>query len=472
MAKLHLFFAVAVLTMVNLWTDTTWGRGFGGMHMGGMHMGGMPMGGMHMGGMPMRRPMGSMPGAGMRGAGYGGAGYGGVGYGGVGPHRGGAQYGGIQPGSRSYASPRSGGAQFGGNRRGGSNVSGRGNLSQHEAAFGPNRLNFLSGTNAGRPGGLGVGRQGFPGAAAGGFLGNSKERGTAGGFRKPGAGNLGREANRNQLPNRKQLGNFLGLPSDGGLHAAGAHRPNRDHLGRDHRGLSRRPAADLVRHGDLVRRNFRGRGFYSAGWYSRYPGAWFPGRWAYGTVWAAMTWDYLNGWFDYDNVDPIYYDYGNTVIYQDDSVTVDGQDVGTPDEYYQQADELASIGAQAQTEDDQEKWLPLGVFALSHDQQTKANLILQLAVNKQGILRGNYTATMTNDTKPVQGSVDKKTQRAAWTIGDNQENIIETGIYNLTKDQAPCLVHFGKNKTEQWLLVRIKQDQSAAESQPSNDPKS
>ena len=81
-----------------------------------------------------------------------------------------------------------------------------------------------------------------------------------------------------------------------------------------------------------------------------------------------------------------------------------------------------------------------------------------MAVNKDGIIRGNYTATVTNDTKPVQGSVDKKTQRAAWTIGDNKENVIETGIYNLTKDEAPVLVHFGKDKTEQWTLVRLSQD--------------
>ena len=87
-----------------------------------------------------------------------------------------------------------------------------------------------------------------------------------------------------------------------------------------------------------------------------------------------------------------------------------------------------------------------------------ANLILQLAVNKQGVIRGNYTATLANDTKPVQGSVDKQTQKAAWTIGDNKDNVIEAGIYNLTKDQAPALVHFGKDKTEQWLLVRVKQD--------------
>ncbi len=103
---------------------------------------------------------------------------------------------------------------------------------------------------------------------------------------------------------------------------------------------------------------------------------------------------------------------------------------------------------------------------MTHDKQTNSNLILQLAVNKAGVIRGNYTATLTNDTKPVQGSVDKKTQRAAWTIGDNKENVIETGIYNLTKDQVPILVHFGKDKTEQWLLVRVKQDQQ--QPQPSS----
>ena len=102
--------------------------------------------------------------------------------------------------------------------------------------------------------------------------------------------------------------------------------------------------------------------------------------------------------------------------------------------------------------------MSLGVFGMSHEQHNKANLILQLAVNKDGIIRGNYTATVTDDTKPVQGSVDKKTQRAAWTIGDNTKNVFESGIYNLTQDEAPMLVHYGKDKTEQWTLVRLDQD--------------
>jgi hypothetical protein len=258
------------------------------------------------------------------------------------------------------------------------------------------------------------------------------------------------------------LGSFLGLPSDGGLHSVAGNR-----LGEDQRGLSRVPNADLARRADYVRRDFRGGNFYSASWYRSYPGAWYPAGWAYGNAWAAATWDSMGNWFGYGDEQPVYYDYGNNVNYQDNSVTMNGQDMGTSDQYYQQAQTLASTGAEAQTTDDKQ-WMPLGVFAMTHDQQNKANLILQLAVNKEGIIRGNYTATVTNDTKPVQGSVDKKTQRAAWTIGDNKENVIETGIFNLTKDEAPALIHFGKDKTEQWLLVRLKQDQQQQDTPPAS----
>jgi hypothetical protein len=288
-------------------------------------------------------------------------------------------------------------------------------------------------------------------------------------------------------PDRSQLGNFLGMPSDGGMNKLAGdqagkdqlrrdqvrkndvagnqlsrddvarNQMRRDQIGQDARGLRRYSNDDLRSRGDYVRRDFDGRGYYSRDWYSRYPGAWYPNAWANEDLWAAMSWDAMDGYFGYGDTEPMYYDYGNTVTYQDNSVYMNGQDMGTADQYYDQAQTLADTGAQAQPADDQQ-WMPLGVFAMTHGDQTKANLILQLAVNKDGVIRGNYTATLTNDTKPVQGSVDKKTQRAAWTIGDNKDNVIETGIYNLTKDEAPALVHFGKDKTEQWVLVRLNKD--------------
>ncbi len=165
----------------------------------------------------------------------------------------------------------------------------------------------------------------------------------------------------------------------------------------------------------------------------------------------------MAGYFGYGDANPVYYNYGNNVTYQNNSVYMNGQDMGTSEAYYDQAQTLAEAGTQAQVADG-EKWMPLGVFAITYGDHTNADLILQLAVNKDGVMRGNYTAKLTNDTLPIHGSVDKKTQRAAWTIGDNKENVIETGIYNLTKNQAPALIHFGKDKTDQCVLVRLDKD--------------
>ena len=413
MTKFHWSFACIVLTLCAGLAETSWGRGFGGMHGGGGFHGGGGMhggGGFH-GGMPRgggMHPSGNFGGA-RPGGNFGGARPGG--------NFGGENFGGARPGGNF------GGENFGGTRPGGS-------------LGGAN--NFVG---AGRPGELG---RSFPGGDAHGFGEAAKRNEFAGGER----------------PNRTQLNSFLGMPSDSGMHAVAG-----SHVGIDQRGLTRYPDADLRRHGDYVRRDFHHYDYYSANWYRRYPGAWYPRRYAYGNVWAAATWASMTGWFGYGNTAPDYYNYGNNVTYQDNSVYVNGQDVGTSDQYYQQAQTLASTGTKAQPTDD-EQWMPLGVFAMTHGDQTNANLVLQLAVSKEGIIRGNYTFTTTNDTKPVQGSVDKKTQRAAWTIGDNTDNVMETGIYNLTKDEAPMLVHFGKDKTETWVLVRVKQDEQ--QGQPSS----
>jgi uncharacterized protein (TIGR03000 family) len=97
--------------------------------------------------------------------------------------------------------------------------------------------------------------------------------------------------------------------------------------------------------------------------------------------------------------------------------------------------------------------------------------MFQLAVNAQGIIWGNYFDGLMDSTSTVYGSVDKKTQQAAWTIGDKKTPVFEAGFFNLTKEETPVLVHFGPDKTQQWLLVRIKQKNGqAAASQPESAP--
>ena len=56
----------------------------------------------------------------------------------------------------------------------------------------------------------------------------------------------------------------------------------------------------------------------------------------------------------------------------------------------------------------------------------------------------------------MTGSLDKQTQRVAFTAGDYKNTVFETGLNNLTKNEAPLLIHYGQDRTEQWLLVRLQ----------------
>jgi hypothetical protein len=202
-----------------------------------------------------------------------------------------------------------------------------------------------------------------------------------------------------------------------------------------------------------VRTNFNHWDCYGAGWYGAHPGAWYATGWVAGAAWNAATWDSVDAWLGYA-AQPAYYDYGTNVTYQDNSVYMNGEQVGSAEDYYNQATTLASQGTDAAAPADGD-WLPLGVFALSKASAATSDVVIQLAVNKAGVIRGNYTDTVTNKTQTIAGSVDKQTQRVAFQVGDDKTAIIETGLYNLTKSEAPALVHLDKDRTEQWLLVRM-----------------
>lgn len=423
--------AVGVCLLLVLAAGPAWARGFGGFHGGGGgHGGGGFQGGGFSGFHGAPSVSHGMPGGfhGMPSTGMGGG------------FRG--MPGGLAGGTHGSEGGLSGG--FGG-------AGGR---------FGDPLQGGLGGFHAGQPGAR-------PGDAAG-------LRGGALGDRAPG-GLPGRGTELGRVPSSTDLGRFLGLPSDGGLHAVAGNTAiaGRNVVGNEvnvnrntalvagGHNLARVAPDALAARGDWVRQGFYPRDLYSADWYRRYPGLWAPARWAYGDAWAVASWDSLATWLACSNAQAMYYDYGNNVVYQNDAVYVNGQSAGTSDQYYQQAQSLATTGTQTQVADDAQ-WMSLGVFAMNHDEQAKPTMLVELAVNKDGIIRGNYTNTVADHTLPVHGSVDKQTQRAAWTIGDSPTNVIETGVYNLTKDQAPALVHFGKDRTEQWLLVRLKKDSAAS----------
>jgi hypothetical protein len=482
---------LAVLIVISFSADLLWARGGRG---GGGGGGGRSFSGGGGGGRSFSGGGGGGGGARNYGGGGGQRSYGGGG----GGFSGAANYGGGG-GARSYGGSnfnrssggslptQIGGDRFGGNNFGGSNFGGGNNFGGNNFS-GQSRDAFRSGAAPDRgqlnsflglpsDEGLGGGnfdvnrgfQQGPNGGAAGGATitgpgGNTVGRGAAVGPNGGAVAGRGFEG-----ANGGRGGQAIGVGPNGGVAGGAAVRgPNGYGGGRGFAagangvaaGYSRVTPSGRYTAAAAVRGNFNGYGMYGNGWYRNYPGAWLCAGWAANAAWNAATWDSVGAYMSYYPTDPIYYNYGNNVTYEDNSVFVDGQDVGTAEQYYDQASQLASAGAAAEAPSDGD-WLPLGVFSLTKPDQPSANLVLQMAVNKDGIIRGNYTDTTTNQSQPIQGSVDKQTQRVAITVGSNKTTIIETGLYNLTKDEAPALMHYGSDRTEQWLLVRLTNKDAA-----------
>jgi hypothetical protein len=220
-----------------------------------------------------------------------------------------------------------------------------------------------------------------------------------------------------------------------------------------YRGTFYRSPATIRVQGIDVRRSVVNYPCFRPGWYTQHPGAWFAAGWAASTAWRAATWPICSSYCGIA-VAPIYYTYGENVVYQDDGVYFDGEKAYSAEQYAQIATDLADAGRNAKATKD-EDWLPLGVFAMVQGDEQTSNHIFQLAVNKQGIIRGNYYDAVTDNTLDVYGSINQKTQRAAWTVGDRKTPVYEAGIANLTENETTMVVHYGNERSQQFTLIRI-----------------
>jgi hypothetical protein len=100
----------------------------------------------------------------------------------------------------------------------------------------------------------------------------------------------------------------------------------------------------------------------------------------------------------------------------------------------------------------------LGTFAITKDPKDVDPIsAVQLAVNQQGVISGTVYNSETDEAYTVQGQVDQQTQRVAMRVGESDSLVVETGLYNLTQDEAPVLVHLGSEDVENWLLVRMEE---------------
>jgi len=116
--------------------------------------------------------------------------------------------------------------------------------------------------------------------------------------------------------------------------------------------------------------------------------------------------------------------------------------------------------------------LPLGVFALGQKEGSvqDATLFLQLAISKEGIIAGTFQSTATDKTVEVEGTIDRKSQRAAWGPVGESWPIMETGIYNLSENEAGALVHFENGQKQQWTMVRLDEPKGESDGADSASP--
>lgn len=102
------------------------------------------------------------------------------------------------------------------------------------------------------------------------------------------------------------------------------------------------------------------------------------------------------------------------------------------------------------------EWLPLGVFAAGPKSAGDPHVYLQLAVSKQGEMKGNYYDAVSDATQPIAGSIDKASRRATWTVGKGAT--FETTLDALLKTPSDATVKSGSIK-QVWQLTQVEKPQ-------------
>jgi len=161
----------------------------------------------------------------------------------------------------------------------------------------------------------------------------------------------------------------------------------------------------------------------------------------------------------------VYYDYGDTLYYEGDNVYYNDEVIATADEYTEQAQQI--VAAVPDVNPDDVEWMPLGIFALTQKEGTveDTTFFVQLAISKEGIIAGTFQNTATDNSVELQGTIDTKSQRAAWGPVDKDWPIMETGIYNLSENEAGVLFHFEDGQTQQWEMNRLDEQEESGQEQ-------
>jgi len=156
---------------------------------------------------------------------------------------------------------------------------------------------------------------------------------------------------------------------------------------------------------------------FTPAWYAMYPQAWRPAK-SPADCWQTADVATVNTWLG----QPVRAS-GTTADDAGGVVTAGGAD---DDDVA--ADGLRSVlvlpaGHQNAVGPTDADWLPLGVFAVvspgSPQSSDHAPSYQQLAVDRQGTIKGNFYDAISGTVQPIAGVVDRGTLMASWTVGTN-----------------------------------------------------
>ncbi len=159
---------------------------------------------------------------------------------------------------------------------------------------------------------------------------------------------------------------------------------------------------------------------FTADWYAKHPQAWRPAK-STTDWWKTADVATITAWMG-QPVQPVMAagtaaDNGGAVA------TAGGAGIG--------ADGLQSVlvlpaGHQNAVGPADSDWLPLGVFAVvppGTQDTAQAHNYQQLAVDRQGAIKGNFYDTLSGTIQPITGTVDRTTlnasSKASWIVGTN-----------------------------------------------------
>lgn len=182
---------------------------------------------------------------------------------------------------------------------------------------------------------------------------------------------------------------------------------------------------------------------FTAAWYADHPNAWHATH-PHADVFVAATAVGVTGWLAAPTVVSAGASSGGTVEY----VAADAVSSDTSAPTDQASSEAAATADDAQ-------WMPLGVFALKPSDQPKARLVLQMAVRRDGVLRGSQFDTTSQEVANVVGAIDKQTLRATWRLEGDHPESFETALAELTKAEGNLTVRLPEGKQESWKAIQI-----------------